>query len=953
MTYDEFKQNFLTEFLNIKSFASRIQYANEHLSRIGSGSGRIVYDIDGQKVLKLAKNQKGIAQNEAEANIGYYRDTQHIVTIIYDNADDDSWLIAEKVKKVGEKRIKELTGIPSLSDLFYYLRNYESENRGGRPIFGQDENIKNQLDNNEFVIDLIDFVANYSINVGDLSRPSSYGEVLHDGQPTIVLTDYGLNDEVYDTHYSPQKKQKYHMYELYNFANGNDDILSDIGNVGQDQRHGMWALMPYGVGDGDGVINEEFKEFINPIKNMPQLVDNFHECVNNLKETLNHVDDKKKFYNNLLELQKYLISQNYYDREPLSSEEYVINEDIKHEVPQVQDIVFDKNYAIQLANSIAEKLGIKTIEYMAGSTGGHVFDIGDTKILKLTTDISEADAAAKLIRVKPIHIAIVYNIYKIVDTEKNKSFFGIIERNIIDKPVQQFVRNVEIIDTIMPNDMTTVDFYIIMKKRFDYNNLVNLAKNILTEKPEVNISNIERQQAYDWLIELFEIKKELLSYNIKSDDYSNPKNLGYEDGILKFFDVGDYYGVNEPDLGDANIIFLPENEEILDEKYNRNIADNIAKQIAKIRGYNEPKFIDAGEYGVAYDIGDDKILKITADNSEAAENLKLINKPLKYIAQPYNVFTIDSKNTYISKTYAIVLEKLKTDPQKFKRLKERIDFIFGKIFNLRLYDIIDYYINGYGDIDTKKIDGYMSKNPEDAEFFYSILRIAEEAKQYGVESLDYFNYTNLGYKKNGVIAFFDVGFSNGYLQPNGAENIKITEDGTSKFSTPNSIGQDNFPPYENNDTSPVTDNNVPTTPESVKEDLEYHHVVGDATQDKFALDEIGKKSFMKGAQAVTVKKKCRLGGLGNTSVACNQGDINNLDIKTINENVNYIGKAYRVDSLFSQKKGTSAGDVVRFERDELGNEEMNIPEEKLAEKHLKMLQDIQMKMIFQILMNLI
>ena len=893
MTFEEFKQNFLPEFLNIKSFAGKIKYTSQYLTRIGSGSGRIVYDIDGQKVLKLAKNTKGIAQNEAEAGIGYYNDSQHIVTIVYDNADDDSWLIAEKAKKVNEKRIKELTGIPSLNDLHSYLRNHESENKGGRQIFGQDENIKNQLDNNEFVVDLMDFVANYSQHTGDMSRPSSYGEVLRDGQPTIVLTDYGLNDEVYDTYYGPQRKQKYRMYELYNFADGNDDILSDIGNVGQDQRHGMWALMPYGVGDGDGVINEEFKEFIirrsiypnKPIKNMPELVDNFHECVNNLKETLNHVDDKKKFYKNLLELQKYLISQNYYDREPLSSEEYVINEDIEQQSPQVQKFTLtDVNYATEIAKNSAEKLGFKILKTIGGGSNGFAFDIGDTKIFKLSADISEADAATKLIRVKPTHLAIVYNLYKIVDTEKNQAFFGIIEQHILDKPIQQFHRYINIINDIMPNNMSIVDFYMMMKKNFDYNNLIDLAKKILTDKSEANISEIERQRAYDWMIGLFEIKKELLGYNIKSDDYSNPENLGYEDNILKFFDFGGYRGVNEPDLGDANMVFLPENEKILDEKYNRNIADNIANQIAKTKGYNEPKYVDAGEYGVAYDIGDDKILKITADNSEAAENLKLINKPLKYIAQPYNVFTIDSKNTYISKTYAIVLEKLKTDPQKFKRLKERIDFIFEKIFNLRLYDIIDYYINGYGGIDTKKIDGYMSKNPEDAEFFYSILRIAEEAKQYGVESLNYLNYSNLGYKKNGVIAFFDVGFSNGYLQPHGAENIKITEDGTSKFSTPNSVGQDNFPPYENNDTSPVTDNNIPTTPESVKEDLEYHHVVGDATQDKFALDEIGKKSFMKGAQAVTVKKKCRLGGLGNTSVACNQGDINNLDIKAINEN---------------------------------------------------------------------
>ena len=106
MTYVEFKQNFLPEFLKIKSFAGKIKFASQYLTRIGSGSGRIVYDIDGQKVLKLARNPKGVAQNEMESNIGTYYDTRHIVTEIFEVADDETWIVSEKAKKVNEKRIK-------------------------------------------------------------------------------------------------------------------------------------------------------------------------------------------------------------------------------------------------------------------------------------------------------------------------------------------------------------------------------------------------------------------------------------------------------------------------------------------------------------------------------------------------------------------------------------------------------------------------------------------------------------------------------------------------------------------------------------------------------------------------------------------------------------------------------------------------------------------------------
>lgn len=894
MTYEEFKQNFLGEFLKLQSFASKKNYADQYLQRIGSGTGRIVYDIDGQKILKLAKNTKGIAQNEVEAGAGYYRDTHNIVTIVFDSADDNNWLISEKAKKVNEKRIKELTGVPSLNDLYYYVRNFVSTNNGRGNIFNQKPEMVELLDNNEWVQELTEFIMNYSQQPGDYGRPSTYGEVLRDGQPTIVLTDYGLNDEVYDTYYAPKKPQPYRMYELYNFADGNDDILSDIGNVGADQRHGMWGLMPYGVEDGGGVVNEDFISFVlnrdkyptRPLPSMPYVVDQFHECVNNLKENLNHVDDKKQFYNKLLELQNYLISQNFYDREPLTTEEYIINE--VEVIPNVKaDTLSDKTYGIQLANEISSKLNLGQPKFLGGGANGFAFELNNNTILKITADVSEADAAAKLLRAKPKYLAKIFNLYKLVDTEKNLSFFAIVEENIIDKPIEKFRRYDVILDTIKPNGMGLEDFFSKMRKanKFNYDEMVEDAKHILTDYPEANIAQTERQETYEYVIGLLNIRNELIELGItKSTDYTTIANLGYKDGVLKYFDVGGYHGVLEPNVGD-NIITLPENinEEILSEDYNRETADTIAKKIVEMRELTQLTFIGNGLFGVAYDIGNDRVLKITSDKSEAAENLRLRGRELKHIAEPYEIYSIKAK-TSIPETYAIILEKLKTDPAKFKRIKERIDFAFDKILDLKYADVIDYYVNGGlydGEIDERQVDKYMSRNSEDAEFFYGILEIARECKKYGVESMDYLNYTNLGYKPDGSLGFFDVGFGNWFMKSDPVPlEIELGEDGTSKFSTINSIGQDDFPPYVQNDTSPLADNNVPTDDE-IHEDLEYSHV-SDATQDKYELDE-RITSSMAGSSTVDVKKKCRLGGLGNTSAACNQGDINNLKIKPLKE----------------------------------------------------------------------
>ena len=60
----------IEEFKSLRSFAERKRYCDANLQKIASGSGRIVYKVDNQKVLKLAKNKKGVAQNEIESELG-------------------------------------------------------------------------------------------------------------------------------------------------------------------------------------------------------------------------------------------------------------------------------------------------------------------------------------------------------------------------------------------------------------------------------------------------------------------------------------------------------------------------------------------------------------------------------------------------------------------------------------------------------------------------------------------------------------------------------------------------------------------------------------------------------------------------------------------------------------------------------------------------------------------
>lgn len=51
----------LNEFSQISTFIGRKKYCDERLQKIGAGSSRIVYRVDDEKVLKIAKNKKRIS----------------------------------------------------------------------------------------------------------------------------------------------------------------------------------------------------------------------------------------------------------------------------------------------------------------------------------------------------------------------------------------------------------------------------------------------------------------------------------------------------------------------------------------------------------------------------------------------------------------------------------------------------------------------------------------------------------------------------------------------------------------------------------------------------------------------------------------------------------------------------------------------------------------------------
>lgn len=192
----------LETFKSLKSFSKRVAYCNQHLQRLSSGSGRIAYKIDEEKVLKLARNEKGIAQNGVERD-SYVQDAYgDIVAKVFEVDPDDLWIEMELAKKLSPHRFKSLVGA-DVKDVGMYLQELEHRYHGKQsPFWRVKDEVREQLDQNEWVQQVYTLCREVDLVTGDFGKASSFGEVTRNGKPTVVIIDMGLTNAVYKDHYS-------------------------------------------------------------------------------------------------------------------------------------------------------------------------------------------------------------------------------------------------------------------------------------------------------------------------------------------------------------------------------------------------------------------------------------------------------------------------------------------------------------------------------------------------------------------------------------------------------------------------------------------------------------------------------------------------------------------------------------------------------------------------------
>jgi hypothetical protein len=175
----------------LETYNARKKYAENNLSHLSSGSSRIVYLTPGKTIIKLAKNDRGIAQNETEANP---KMKSKYLNPLISSADNCAWIETHYLDKITEKEFEDMTGFDFEefgSALRYGLKDVSGNSGKEKP--------KNfdKISKSDIYKELQDVGGRFKLMPGDLARISSWGT--KDKRP--VLIDAGLTKDVFADFY--------------------------------------------------------------------------------------------------------------------------------------------------------------------------------------------------------------------------------------------------------------------------------------------------------------------------------------------------------------------------------------------------------------------------------------------------------------------------------------------------------------------------------------------------------------------------------------------------------------------------------------------------------------------------------------------------------------------------------------------------------------------------------
>lgn len=181
----------LNNIEDLETYQARIKYAEDNLKHLSSGSSRLVYQASDKSIIKLAKNDKGIAQNKAEANPKMKSD---FLNEIISSSKDGSWIQTHFLDKITEKEFEKLTKIP-------FEDFGEALTHGVKKSSGSDPKGFEKISKSAIYKEMKRLCDKFHLLPGDIVRISSWGT--KDKKP--VLIDAGLTEEIFEEFYDDKE----------------------------------------------------------------------------------------------------------------------------------------------------------------------------------------------------------------------------------------------------------------------------------------------------------------------------------------------------------------------------------------------------------------------------------------------------------------------------------------------------------------------------------------------------------------------------------------------------------------------------------------------------------------------------------------------------------------------------------------------------------------------------
>jgi len=198
------------------SFERRLMYALDRAEKLGTGSSRVAMTIEFEgrdTVLKVAKNKKGLGQNDAEVSIlndGYARQMGILIPLIDYDKEHSSihWIQTEKADPItSKKHLEKLIGVSSMEHLVGLAEFMEGNRKHPYMIPGsfyrtaqRDSGFNDaQIDASmDLAREIAELKRSYEVVTEDLSRYQNWG--IWQGKPVII--DIGFTRPVYHNYYS-------------------------------------------------------------------------------------------------------------------------------------------------------------------------------------------------------------------------------------------------------------------------------------------------------------------------------------------------------------------------------------------------------------------------------------------------------------------------------------------------------------------------------------------------------------------------------------------------------------------------------------------------------------------------------------------------------------------------------------------------------------------------------